>query len=147
MNVTSQKEKKMDDSMISKKKLTTPISKFAIVDDTTIVRYLNEDLYCGGLKDYMRHGPGLLIYANRQGSYTGDWRNNQKHGYGIERVNGYIYSGMWKYNSQHGKGTMVDIDGITYEGTWIRNKKEGKGTLRYPDGNIIHVIWKHDIMY
>jgi len=38
-----------------------------------------------------------------------------------------IYTGEWKQNLKHGKGLLNYIDGKVYEGEFVRSQKQGFG--------------------
>ena len=51
--------------------------------------------------------------------YNGDWRNNEKVGYGVhEYANGDSYEGEWKDGARNGRGTYNFKNGDTYNGSW-----------------------------
>lgn len=56
---------------------------------------------------------GILTYTNGD-KYTGDWRNNKRHGYGTS----HLIIGVFTY-----------YNGDTYEGEWSNDRKEGKGNI------------------
>ena len=44
-------------------------------------------------------------------------------------VSGIKYTGDWKDNQKHGYGTQVWTNGNKFEGEWVQNKRNGKGTF------------------
>ncbi|WP_163336950.1 MORN repeat-containing protein [Desulfopila sp. IMCC35008] len=68
--------------------------------------------------------------------YTGDWQNEQKHGYGTYVYSsGEQYSGGWRYNKKHGQGTYVWPGGYQFTGGWQNNLAHGQGIYTYPNGD------------
>lgn len=56
----------------------------------------------------MQNGKGVFKYEEGS-SYEGDWKNNQRHGYGTmiwEKKEGgrFQYTGQWKNDMKHGTG-------------------------------------------
>lgn len=97
------------------------------------------------------------FYSSRK-SYHGEWKDNQPHGVGIEKVDGVYeydgdffeglkngrgkmviygkgkYEGEFRSNTFHGPGTFSWGDGKKYNGAWFNNCMQGKGIMTWPDG-------------
>lgn len=44
-------------------------------------------------------------------------------------LDGDVYRGYWKNNKKHGYGIQIWKNGIKYEGEWCDGMREGRGTL------------------
>jgi len=70
----------------------------------------------------MRHGHGTHTNLNNGLIYTGEWKNNIRHGYGTEEhYNGTSWAGEWNYY-RHGFGTFTDNNGVEHAGEWKNNE-------------------------
>lgn len=118
--------------------------------------------YEGAVHNGVMHGEGKLF--NHITTYTGQWVNNKRNGYGKEftdlgiftveyegnwqdnRENGqgkrtitflgktHVYEGEWKEGKREGYGKLTGRSGVTYEGNWLNNEPEGQGTITLKDG-------------
>ncbi|KAB5535415.1 hypothetical protein PHYPO_G00117420 [Pangasianodon hypophthalmus] len=62
------------------------------------------------------------VDATTTESYTGEWKNDKRSGFGIsERSNGMKYEGEWANNKRHGYGCTVFPDGTREEGKYKNN--------------------------
>merc|ERR1719188_686288 len=90
----------------------------------------------------VRHGHGTYTYASEQSlykEYSGQWRNNKKHGFGLLLMrDGSAYAGQWEENQRHGVGVCFSygesgaqgpgsMPTNRYEGEWAKDKKNGLG--------------------
>ena len=106
----------------------------------------------------------VYTFANGD-KYKGEWKNEQKHGYGgmivlptDDRPSSMIYTGGWKNNMHHGYGIMIATNlnyfiktclGDTttsappnkYEGQWMLGQPHGRGTLYFDDGDKYEGGW------
>lgn len=78
--------------------------------------------------------------------YIGDWRDNNKEGFGIQFYkNGDKYEGMWAFDKRHGQGTYWKNEGSKlrreYTGDWYEDKKHGRGTFFYKNGDRYDGYW------
>lgn len=73
-----------------------------------------------------------MHWIDSREKYTGEWINNQQHGWGIHlwldsRGEGKFmrnrYEGEWKNGLRDGFGTFYYANGSKYEGTWLKNMK------------------------
>jgi len=82
-----------------------------------------------------KNGCGTYCWTEDKGKYIGEWQNDCRHGYGIQRWNdGSTYEGEWFEDKRHGTGTMTWADGQSYSGQWKYSRKEGKGVEVWADG-------------
>lgn len=78
----------------------------------------------GGTDRHIRDGKGKYVWVIARGTdsgkscyYDGDWKNNQKNGYGVFQCPGTLldtmtgkHTGNWKNDQMHGEMTMI-VDG------------------------------------
>ena len=76
------------------------------------------------------HGHGTLTNATKTDTYTGQWRDDMKHGRGEERIDDEYYVGPFEFNERHGTGAvcLVDNGEFVYEGEWKAGERDGQGT-------------------
>ncbi|POM59197.1 AAA domain containing hypothetical protein, partial [Phytophthora palmivora] len=73
-----------------------------------------------------------------RGEYVGEWKDGQRHGYGIERMeNGELYEGYWAHDRHNGPGELVLSDGSRYDGTFRRGLWHGHGIRTLANGDRI----------
>ena len=80
--------------------------------------------------------------------YIGNWENDKKSGKGTMNwpQDGNTYEGDWKDNNRHGYGIMKENVTI-YEGNWKNDRKKGRGAFTYPATNMTYISeWNDDIM-
>lgn len=94
-----------------------------------------EDLEKKTQKNGLRH----TFYSPNGDKYTGEWRDNLRHGRGAQvwmRAR-MMYNGEWKMNKRDGFGAVYKMQPSTqkyllvYTGNWKNDKKEGIGTFIY----------------
>ena len=100
----------------------------------------------------VRHGTGVCKYADRNGSYEGQYENDQRSGYGkyteMSDEHDIVYEGSWSQNKRNGHGkqqykTMKDAR-ETYEGEWGGDDTyNGKGTIIFKNGVQCNGTWIH----
>ncbi|VDM32884.1 unnamed protein product [Hydatigera taeniaeformis] len=98
------------------------------------------------------NGIRKTIYSVNGDSYTGEWKDNKKHGtfpsYGYGE-NWYscneFYEGEWYENKRSGWGRYYYKDGAMYEGEWLHDKRWGNGMLRLPNENRYEGGWIDDM--
>mmetsp|Transcript_6554 Transcript_6554/g.10254 ORF Transcript_6554/g.10254 Transcript_6554/m.10254 type:complete len:269 (+) Transcript_6554:606-1412(+) len=80
-------------------------------------------------KNGVIHGNGTLKYASSGATYTGEYVNDQRSGFGIyEWESGETYHGEWKHDARNGEGLQTSKWGIyTYRGPWRDDRKHGWG--------------------
>ena len=92
---------------------------------------------------------GKEIWANNNGYYIGEWKNNKMHGYGKNfwqsgsKNSGDRYEGYWEDNLRHGEGTYYYSNGLKFSGKWIRGKRY-YGTQTYLSGDKYHGYWHNN---
>jgi hypothetical protein len=101
---------------------------------------------------------GIKILLDGSNTYTGEFKNGLREGFGNEDCEEYIYEGNYKNDLKEGKGTLTykktndvyegnfsnnAINGFgfytwnnkhTFKGTFISGKMHGKGVYKWPDG-------------
>ena len=117
------------------------------VENKCKVRILNldneDDKYIGEWKDNQREGYGILFYSNKS-EYKGEWKEDQKEGYGIKYYpSGDKYEGEWKKDVREGYGIYYYSHGNRFEGQCKNNAFEGFGTLYFSNGNKYEGEWKN----
>jgi hypothetical protein len=97
-------------------------------------------IYEGSVKRGKFHGLGTLHIrlAFARGEYVGEWKDGQRHGYGIERLdNGELYEGYWAHDRHNGPGELVLADGSRYDGLFRRGLWHGSGIRTLVNGDRI----------
>ncbi|SPQ94933.1 MORN repeat-containing protein 3 [Plasmodiophora brassicae] len=97
----------------------------------------------------MRKGQRNEKIWDTTGSYIGDWKDNQRNGFGVQIwPNGCKYEGEWLAGRRHGKGTYFvrnkasgALDKV-YSGQWQDDLKDGVGIYNYNNGNRYEGQWK-----
>ena len=73
--------------------------------------------------------------------YRGEWKNDLRHGYGIQEFfDGSRFEGQWQFNRQY-FGTFIWPDGAEYSGDFSGPQFEGQGTLK-TDDEVVNGQWK-----
>ena len=79
---------------------------------TGCMRYPDGSSYCGGMKDDMRSGEGVLTLVAGAAAGAGGRRER-------ERERKSIYRGAFRLGKRHGKGVLTyPASGDVYSGTW-----------------------------
>jgi hypothetical protein len=128
------------------------------------IKYLNNGVYKGKIKNGKPEGQGKLEYYNGH-VYEGEFKDGDPYGKGKGKKvyyssvyegefkdgtpegqgkmiykNGDIYEGEFKesdiYGSIEGKGKMIYINGDIYEGEFKDGTPEGQGKMTYKNGEI-----------
>jgi hypothetical protein len=105
--------------------------------------------YSGDWKENKKHGYGIKIYDNKD-KYEGYWENDLRNGKGTYWLcigkNKYrkLYTGDWKNNQKEGHGIYFYKDGSCYDGEWKNSKRDGKGLMIYANEDIYQGSWKED---
>ena len=80
------------------------------------------------------NGTGTYVWDSGA-QYSGEWRNQKRHGHGTFTYNsGETYSGDWVNNQKHGQGTYIWLNGSRFTGGWRNNKAHGEGIYTFPNG-------------
>jgi len=88
-------------------------------------------------------------------SYHGEWKGDQKTGYGIQTYpNGNKYEGQWENGKRSGEGVLWIRVGKTgtklrklFVGGWKDDKRHGKGTCFFKNGEYFQGDWEHGKMH
>ena len=93
-----------------------------------------------------KKGNGTL----KNSEYTGAWVQAKIHGYGTIRwLDGSrFYTGQLKQNKKHGPGRMECFDPKTgqstvYDGNWKNDQLDGNGSISYPNGDVYKGMLKN----
>ena len=105
--------------------------------------------YNGQWRAGIMEGEGTYIFqagkfpgVYGQSGYVGQWMDGKFHGKGKHMLyNGNSYDGEWKMNQKHGWG-MYRVHAPTkgglaaYEGEWVEDARTGKGISKGSDGHV-----------
>jgi len=90
------------------------------------------------------NGKGLLI--KNGGSIYGDWVKGICTGNAIYKVEGkFEYIGNFENNKKNGYGIEKYNDGSQYEGNFLNNLKSGKGIYKFQNGEIYEGNFENDL--
>lgn len=107
--------------------------------------YRDGNKYNGDFVEDKRQGKGTYIRVTDKATYTGEWYNNVRHGYGVEEIPSkdgtQRYEGEWKEDKRCGFGKMLYDNGDRYEGEWLDNLRNGQGKFYYTNGNFYEGGW------
>eukprot|EP00388_Colpodella_angusta_P023977 GDKJ01062259.1.p1 GENE.GDKJ01062259.1~~GDKJ01062259.1.p1 ORF type:complete len:491 (-),score=63.51 GDKJ01062259.1:135-1586(-) len=68
--------------------------------------------------------------------YTGGWKENKRHGYGVQEWDiGDKYEGQWENDRANGKGKLFFHFGEVYEGFFVNDEPSGWGAYIHNDGS------------
>jgi hypothetical protein len=83
-------------------------------------------------------GFGRLTDINTGDVYQGGFFDNMKHGLGVMKyADGRIYDGMFMLDKLEGKGHLTEVDGTKFWGYWSKDGvPHGRGKKEYPDGKV-----------
>ena len=73
----------------------------------------------------LRSGEGTFYFIDGR-AYRGQWKNDEKNGYGVEEGVHY-YEGQWKNGLKDGNGVINFDDHSKYEGSFLKDYPEGYG--------------------
>lgn len=113
-------------------------------------KWTTSQQYTGDWKENKKHGYGIKIYDNKD-KYEGYWENDLRNGKGTYWLcigkNKYrkLYSGDWKNNQKEGNGIYFYKDGSCYDGEWKNSKRDGKGLMIYANQDFYEGQWKEDL--
>ncbi len=99
--------------------------------------------YYGEVKNGKPHGKGTARWGENK-TYSGDWVNGKRSGYGVYKLNGngesVTYTGNWKNDKQNGQGNFISKATEEYgmsriqKGTFVNNQfKSGNALTVYFD--------------
>lgn len=99
--------------------------------------------YTGQFKNNLRHGYGILIHS-QFGKYAGDFVDDKKHGIGtLILSDASSYHGGFNNGCFDGKGTLCERNGAVYVGDWKSGLRDGEGMETTPSGSIYKGHFKH----
>ena len=91
-------------------------------------------------------GQGTL--TDRDGSYTGTFRQGMPHGTGFFKyANGDMYEGGVANGLHEGSGVYLAADGSSYEGEWQADKRHGRGKASFALGGSYEGEWRNGKMH
>ena len=101
--------------------------------------------YSGNWKNGQKWGFGSKTYNNGD-KYQGNWQEDKKSGQGTyEFADGSYYYGNWSQNEYSGNGIWVS-GAVSYNGTWQNGLKSGQGTFVFFSGDKYVGEWMNDMM-
>ena len=113
--------------------------------------YRDGNKYNGDFVEDKRQGKGTYIRVTDKATYTGEWYNNVRHGYGVEEIPSkegtQRYEGEWKEDKRCGFGKILYANGDRYEGEWLDNLRHGQGKFYYTNGNFYEGEWLDDLKH
>lgn len=59
-------------------------------------------------------------------SYIGEWKDNKRHGYGIDKENNETYTGEFRNDKKEGNGVYCWSTNDRYEGRFVDDRQHGK---------------------
>jgi hypothetical protein len=91
------------------------------------------DTYTGQVKNWSRHGKGVYTWVKQGMKYSGNWKDDKRHGYGEYKEGDSIYTGNWKDDKRWGKGKIT-----------IKKKHSISGNFRHTNliGKVVMDFWK-----
>ena len=104
--------------------------------------------YQEGYWNGVLHVYGRIIQPNGD-HYEGEFHMGQMHGYGrFEDLAGvHSYDGQWRDNQKHGQGVEKGDDGATYSGSFETDQKCGRGVMRWSSGESYEGDFHNDTIH
>lgn len=91
---------------------------------------------------------GAVYTGNIYLHCEGQWKNNARHGHGVQVwPDGARYEGEWRNNQAYGKGKFWHVDGDVFEGEWKNDKANGYGVYTHKNGARYEGEWKDDFQH
>ena len=102
------------------------------------------EYYEGEFLDGVYDGRGTYFWKNGNIKFTGNWKNNMRHGKGkIYENNSLIFNGVWKNNLKNGIGQKYNKGNLIFDGIWKDDNKHGYGKEYDEVENLINEgIWE-----
>lgn len=110
----------------------------------------NGDYYEGDFFENKPQGNGIYIrgFDKDKITYTGEFRNSEQNGYGVETYpGGACYKGDFKRNTKAGTGEFLFPDQTKYKGDFKDNVANGKGKFLYSDGRYYEGEFKDNLKH
>lgn len=110
--------------------------------------YQADGVYQEGYWNGVLHLYGRIIQSNGD-HYEGEFYMGQMTGRGkFEDLEGNIaYDGEWRDDQKHGKGVEKGVDGAIYEGYFETNQKCGKGVMHWSTGEVYDGDFLNDTIH
>lgn len=87
---------------------------------------------------HIKNPDTYLLKFSADLGYTGEWKNDQRSGYGtFVWESGLSFAGTWSNNVRNGNGILYYSDGKQLEGIWVNDKMHGKAVIKDKQGVII----------
>ena len=85
-----------------------------------VFTWKNGTVYKGFFKSSQKQGKGEIQYGEKSKliSYKGEFYQDKKCGYGVQKTKEGIYKGYFKNNQYHGNGRFEYKNGAILEGDW-----------------------------
>jgi len=90
---------------------------------------IKSQIYEGTIHNKKRDGYGVLYDKDNNIKYKGDWKNDKKHGKGIQYFESGTYSGLFINGLRHGNGKYEWRNGDIYEGKFKEGHFTGKASF------------------
>jgi hypothetical protein len=111
------------------------------------------NVYKGGILNGKRNGEGILLYADTEDVYKGDFEHGLPHGSGKYIRKGSldggadgVFEGLWNHGVlsavKKGKAKIVLENGDVYEGGFNHWKRHGQGKLNQYNGAVYKGQWQ-----
>lgn len=105
-----------------------------------------EEVYDGDWKWDQRHGWGCLT-CNDGNTMKGEWQNGKLHGFAcvVDKKDTVIYEGEFHDGKRHGLGRQVFESGDMYDGGWQVGRLHDRGVYYFTNGDRLYGMWKEGI--
>ena len=98
--------------------------KNGLMSGTGVFKDKDGNTYEGEFEASCIEGRGIYICASSKTRYEGQFKANMRHGFGVlTYANGDRYEGGWKKDKRHGQGTTCLANGKTETATWRFDKR------------------------
>ena len=96
--------------------------------------------------------PPSIRHYSSTATYKGEWRANQRHGYGTLSTSSWTYEGEFQAGKQCGQGQLFlrQSDNSThraYSGDWKNGRRDGVGVYFYTDGSRYEGQWQEGLRH
>ena len=102
--------------------------------------------YRGASHEGCAQGYGEFTSADRRESYSGQWVNGMKEGYGRWQRGDSLYEGFFAADRMNGQGYLRYPDGNIHRGNWTDNRRDGYGELTDTTGCTYRGTWEADTL-